>query len=52
MPSTSSTLGGAFKRNLPKREDPDAANIDQRRNGKTGASSSWMQSLHRVSSAK
>ncbi|KAK9273762.1 hypothetical protein L1049_018572 [Liquidambar formosana] len=53
MPSTSFSLAGASKKNLPRPEErTQAANVGHGLGGKTGASSSWMSSLHRISSAK
>ncbi|KAM7490425.1 hypothetical protein LguiA_033346 [Lonicera macranthoides] len=48
MPSTSFSLAGAFKRNHPKPEESD----NNGHGNEAGTSSNWMQSLHRISSAK
>ncbi|KAJ0090632.1 hypothetical protein Patl1_12914 [Pistacia atlantica] len=50
MPSTSFAVPGAFKRNLPEGPD-EAANVGRGNGNRTGASSSWMPSLYRNSSA-
>ncbi|KAL5783289.1 hypothetical protein ACOSP7_008318 [Xanthoceras sorbifolium] len=53
VPSTSFALPSAFKRNFPKAEGTDeAANVDRGNGKRTGASSSWMPSFQRISSAK
>ncbi|KAI7994634.1 Casein kinase 1-like protein 3 [Camellia lanceoleosa] len=53
MPSTSFSLAGAFKRNLPKPEEPtESSNVGRVFGNRVGASSSWMPSLTRISSAK
>lgn len=52
MPSTSIALGGSFKQFFSETDNRAAANIDQARDGKAVASNSWIQSLHRNSSAK
>lgn len=53
MPSTSFSMSATLKRNLPKQEEPiDTANVDHVLGSKAGTSSSWMRSLHRISSAK
>ncbi|XP_059657995.1 casein kinase 1-like protein 3 isoform X3 [Cornus florida] len=53
MPSTSFSLASTLERNLPKPEEPtEAANIGHGLGRKVGPSSSWMQTLHRISSPK
>ncbi|XWS17718.1 hypothetical protein CRYUN_Cryun33cG0091300 [Craigia yunnanensis] len=53
IPSTSFAVPGALKKNLPKAEGPtEATNNGRGLENKTGASSSWMPSFHRISSAK
>ncbi|THG17749.1 hypothetical protein TEA_030165 [Camellia sinensis var. sinensis] len=53
MPSTSFSLAGAFKRNLPRPEEPtESSNVGRVFGNRVGASSSWMPSLTRISSAK
>ncbi|GMP94871.1 hypothetical protein CsSME_00044149 [Camellia sinensis var. sinensis] len=53
MPSTSFSLAGAFKRNLPRPKEPtESSNVGRVFGNRVGASSSWMPSLTRISSAK
>ncbi|KAK6249065.1 hypothetical protein QUC31_020630 [Theobroma cacao] len=52
MLPTSVALPGSLKKNLPKAEGPTEAANNGRGANKTGASSSWMPSFHRISSAK
>ncbi|XVE53734.1 hypothetical protein DITRI_Ditri03aG0026300 [Diplodiscus trichospermus] len=53
IPSTSFALPGALKKNLAKAEGPtEATNNGRVLGNKTGASSSWMPSFHKISSAK
>ncbi|XP_044463893.1 casein kinase 1-like protein 3 [Mangifera indica] len=51
VPSTSLTMPNAFKRNFPEGQE-EAANVGRAIGNRTGASSSWMPSLYRNSSAK
>lgn len=53
IPSTSFARSGALKKSQPKAEGPTEATNNGRGHGnKTGASSSWMPSFHRISSTK
>ncbi|GLT25457.1 hypothetical protein SLA2020_005840 [Shorea laevis] len=53
MSSTSFTYSSALKKNSPKPDGlAEVANVDRVLGNRNGPSSSWMPSLHRVSSAK
>ncbi|KAB2072127.1 hypothetical protein E1A91_A08G278600v1 [Gossypium mustelinum] len=53
IPSTSFARSGALKKSQPKAEGPTEGTNNGRGHGnKTGASSSWMPSFHRISSTK
>ena len=53
FPSTSFSLAGAFKRNLPKPQEPtESSNVGRVFGGRGGASSSWIPSLNRNSTEK